>query len=74
MNKIRKIGVVIPLYKQQLTRYESIALQQCFKVLARYPVIAVKPQKLFLPAEIIQYPFAKVISFPDEYFADIQGY
>jgi hypothetical protein len=74
MDKINKIAVLIPFYKQRLTVYENIALQQCFKVLSAYSIIAIKPYKLVLPAEVVQYKFDNIISFPDEYFEDIQGY
>ncbi|MDB5031051.1 DUF5672 family protein [Mucilaginibacter sp.] len=69
-----KVAVVIPFYKDTLSAHEAIALQQCFKVLANYPVIAVKPNHLTLPAAITAYPFADTISFDDDYFKDIKGY
>jgi hypothetical protein len=74
MNKTKKIAILIPFYKQKLNRYESIALQQCFKILSAYPIIAIKPQKLNLNIEVTQYPFFDAISFDDNYFEDIQGY
>ena len=69
-----KVAVIIPFYKTGLTPYESISLQQCFKMLSGYPVIAVKPRKLQLSAEITAYPFAGIVSFDDDYFKDVQGY
>lgn len=74
MSEINKAAVVIPFYKDTLTNYESIALQQCFKILHNYTIIAVKPEKLTLPADAAKYPFTKTVSFDDDYFKDIQGY
>ncbi len=69
-----KVAVIIPFYKDGLTPYESIAIQQCFKMLSAYPVLAIKPQSLQLSTEITAYPFADTISFDDDYFKDVQGY
>jgi hypothetical protein len=69
-----KVAVIIPFYKPGLSPYESISLQQCFKTLLAYPVIAIKPRKLQLSAEITAYPFADTVSFDDDYFKDVQGY
>jgi len=74
MNEANKVAIIIPLYKDQISAYESIALQQCFKILSNYPVIVIKPESLILPASITQYPFFNTVSFNDEYFKDIQGY
>lgn len=65
-------AIVIPLYKQGLTRYERISLEQCFKVLNQHQIIAAKPQSLSL--ESYDFKFDEVISFDDEYFADVPGY
>ena len=70
----KPVAVLIPFYKTTLTNYECIALQQCFKVLAGHPVVAVKPYQLNLPAEAQDYPFAGIVSFDDDFFADIRGY
>jgi len=70
----KKAAVIIPFHKEQLSANEAIALKQCFKVLAAYPIIAVKPAKLRLPAEVSAYPFAEIVSFDNEYFESIQGY
>jgi hypothetical protein len=74
MDVIKKIAVVIPFYKERLTVYENMALQQCFKVLSAYPIIAIKPKSITMPTEIQQYAFFNAVSFADDYFGDIQGY
>lgn len=72
MNK--KVAVIIPFYKEKLLHNESVALQQCFKVLGSHTIIAIKPERLALPATITQYPFFKIASFNDSFFADVHGY
>lgn len=69
-----KVAVIIPFYKPDLTPYENIALQQCFKILQGYPVIAIKPRELQLPAETMAYTLAGTVSFDNHYFKDVQGY
>lgn len=66
------VAIVIPLYKAQLNSFEEISIRQCFKILSRFKIIAVKPQCL----DLTDYPFKfdEVISFDDAFFADIQGY
>jgi len=69
-----KAAIIIPFYKDQLSAYEAIALQQCFKLLSAYNIIAIKPEKLNLPVSVTNYPFYKVVSFNDSYFESVQGY
>jgi hypothetical protein len=74
MNDSKKVAVIIPFYKDQLTDFEKIALEQCFKVLADYPIIAIKPDRLVLTADHAKHPFFKIVSFSNSYFNSIQGY
>jgi hypothetical protein len=71
---VKQVAVVIPFYRDTLTGHEDIALKQCALVLAKYPIIAIKPQSLTLPDNLKDYPFEQVINFDDSYFASIQGY
>jgi hypothetical protein len=71
---IKQVAVVIPFYKNDLSAYELIALEQCFKVLSAYPVIAIMPQSLVLPPQAVKLPFSGVISFDDEYFSSVEAY
>jgi len=68
----KSVTVVIPLYKPLLSELEIISLNQCFKVLGEYNIVAVKQQSLDL--ENYKYPFNTVYSFDDEYFQNIAGY
>jgi hypothetical protein len=69
-----KVAVIIPFYRDKLTYFDNIALQQCFKLLNNYPIIAIKPQHLELPADVKNYNFTDVISFEDHFFENIAGY
>ncbi|MES2278319.1 MAG: DUF5672 family protein [Bacteroidota bacterium] len=71
---MKQVAVIIPFYKDSLSAYEQIALQQCARILSVYPVIAVKPQSLTLPTEANIINFAQVESFDDSYFKGLAGY
>lgn len=68
---LKKVAVLIPFYKAQLSDYESIALQQCKKVLSNHQIIAIKPHNFTLPA---QAKIAHEESFNENYFTSIHGY
>lgn len=74
MNPMHQVAVVIPFYRDILLEYEEIALAQCHKVLAGYPIIAIKPESLVLPDAVTKYDFFTVESFEDKYFEGIKGY
>jgi hypothetical protein len=71
---LKKVAVIIPFYRTTISGYESIALQQCAKVLGNHPIIAVKPESLTLPVDAGQLPLADVVNFDDTYFESIAGY
>jgi len=70
----KKVAVVIPFYKETLSAYDKIAISQCNKILNAYLIIAIKPQKLTLPADLPPGMFQQTISFDDRYFENIAGY
>lgn len=70
----KKAVVVIPFYKNTLTDFDKIALQQCFKILNDHPIVAIKPFGLNLPDETKAYNFLKIVDFDDDYFKNVQGY
>lgn len=41
-----QIAVVLPIYKEEITPFEEIALQQCFNILFEYPIVFVCPKKI----------------------------
>ncbi|MGX5688865.1 DUF5672 family protein [Arcticibacter tournemirensis] len=69
---MNKVAVIIPIYKNSLSSTESIALQQCFRILGSYPIIFIKPRSLTLPN--LSPSSYSVVSFDEDYFKDIQGY
>lgn len=71
---MRSNAVIIPFYKSSLTAVEAIALQQCFKILHKHPIIAVAPTNLDLSFVNKQYNFSEVVRFDDNFFRDIDGY
>jgi len=70
----KKAVVIIPFYKESLSLFDGIALQQCFKVLSAYDIIAIKPESLILPETVTQYKFAGIVSFGDKYFESVEAY
>ncbi|WDF54279.1 DUF5672 family protein [Mucilaginibacter sp. KACC 22063] len=68
------VAVVIPVYQNTISDWESIALQQCNKILANYPKIVVKPQSLILSNEFSRSEYTAVYDFDDAYFSGIAGY
>jgi hypothetical protein len=73
MDKIKKVAVVIPVYKTQLTHHEQVALTQCKAVLSAYPIIIVKPQSLDV-SSITADTSISTESFNDSYFESVHGY
>lgn len=71
---MKQVAVIIPFYKDSVTDYEKIALQQCRRVLSGYDIIGVKPKSLtsYQAAEHVN--FTDVISFDDSYFNGLAGY
>ena len=66
-----KVAVVIPTYKEELTPLEKISLEQCRKVLGRYPLIFFAPEgKIFSYFE----PGDMIAHFPPQYFRSVQTY
>ncbi|MCX2573425.1 DUF5672 family protein [Pedobacter sandarakinus] len=71
---MKKVAIVIPFYKQNLSAYEKISLQQCQKTLSRHDIVAIKPDQLLLPSLSNLIEFDNVINFSNHYFQDIAGY
>ena len=42
----KSAAILIPIYKEKLDKYETIALEQCLQVLKRHKIIAVSPSGL----------------------------
>jgi hypothetical protein len=74
MSSNKKVAVVVPVYKTELSDYEKICIQQCRKVLAKHPIIAIKPKTLDLAELGDANIFTDSISFNPDYFNGVQGY
>jgi hypothetical protein len=71
---LKKVAIIIPFYRNIISDYEKIALQQCERVLPGYPKIAIKPKNLTIPDEARIVNFAGVVSFDDHFFKGLTGY
>lgn len=73
MNK-ELVCIVIPIYKESLTHFEQVSLNQCVSVLGNYPIIFAKPKTLSIKHLAEKYPSIKSQDFDDDYFISVQSY
>ncbi len=71
---LKKVAIIIPFYRNIISDYERISLQQCESILSSYPIIAIKPNHLTLPNEAGMLSITSIESFDDKYFVDTSGY
>lgn len=69
-----KYVIIIPVHKENLTENETIALNQCLKLLGEFPVMVIKPESLNTARLQDKFPGLQFESFPDPYFDGIYGY
>ncbi len=66
-----KVVIVVPLYTSRLTLSENISLMQLYRILGKYPICYVMPERMrseFTGSAIwTEY-------FPDEFFKNVQSY
>lgn len=74
MTSNKRVAVVVPVYKTQLSKYEKISIQQCRKVLSSHPIIALKPETLDLDELGGDNIFTGSINFDPAFFESVQGY
>lgn len=69
-----KAVVVIPIYKETLTKLEYISLDKCFTTLSKHPICIIRPENINLDfLRIKKYNFFEIV-FPNHYFSSIKGY
>ena len=68
------VCVVIPVYRDPLTRAEQAALDQCVSVLRRYPISIVTPERLDAGDLLRHHPQLRNETFPDEFFVSAYSY
>ncbi|WP_373148896.1 DUF5672 family protein [Bacteroides finegoldii] len=74
INDKKRIVVVIPIYRLELSIEESIALKQCVTVLKDYSLVIVKPESLNVHTILSEHPILKTESFPDGHFVSLRAY
>lgn len=75
MSKERKaVGIVIPVYRAQLSASERLSLDRCMEVLGSHPIVIVKPEHLDIDLLRDRHPQLTVESFKKEFFNGIEGY
>lgn len=67
-----RVAVVIPLYKEEPTEDDLIAIRRCFEVLGNYSIVAIKPKELDL--RNYRFNFNNVRTFDSVFFSGIEGY
>lgn len=70
---MKKVIVVIPAYKREMTCIEEISYLQCQSILGKYPICLVVPESLDVK-NYIEKGNAEVYRFPDKYFKDVEAY
>lgn len=71
-----KIGIVIPIYKSDLSHNEELSLRQCSKVLANYDIIIATNKTVNLSKYYCIFDKNKLLIeyFPEFFFLGIYGY
>ncbi|MDR3340080.1 MAG: hypothetical protein LBT25_08355 [Candidatus Symbiothrix sp.] len=54
--KEKLVKIIIPVYKNNLDSNESLSLKQCCTILAKRPIVIVKPESLDMDAICQMYP------------------
>lgn len=68
------VKVIVPIYRLPLTEYETVALEQIYRTLGRYPIVVIRPQGLDLSPLLQRFPSLGQEAFEDRYFDGISGY
>ncbi|PST84874.1 hypothetical protein C7T94_01755 [Pedobacter yulinensis] len=67
-------AVIIPVYRNELSHYETVALRQCISTLSAHPLVVVKPQNMVLTGELAAVSWTEVVEFDPGFFSGIEGY
>jgi hypothetical protein len=69
------VAIVIPVYKNEITAFEAISLQQCFSILGHYPIIFICPKKMESGSFYHDYSNkAQFVFLDDHHFESIISY
>lgn len=70
-----KVAIVIPVYKNEMSPYEAISLQQCFAILNNYPIVFICPKNMEMGSFYLDYCHkAQFIFLDDDNFESIITY
>ncbi len=75
---MKKVVIIIPIYKEKISKSEQTSLIQCMKVLGKYPIIFVGPRSL--NTNFYEYLCKnknisfQIKRFKDEYFKGLAEY
>jgi len=68
------VCIVIPVYREFLTKTEEASLKQCLNILRNYPIYLAKPEKVSVSEIIKNNEQIYTESFQDDFFHSIDGY
>jgi hypothetical protein len=71
---MKKVVVIIPIYKNVLLSTEIQSLEQCIRILGRYPLVFIKPKSLDISQIQNQYSTIEVRELEDAYFKSVDSY
>lgn len=71
---MKKVCIVIPVYKQNLNLFEKISLQQVLRTLGHYPIYLISPDTLEIQYEELSGYQYSVCQFDERYFQNTAAY
>jgi hypothetical protein len=71
---MKKVVVIIPIYKNSLSSTEVQSLDQCIRVLGSHPLVFLKPQSLDISDIQAEYSMVAVKELDDFYFQSVDTY
>ncbi|MDB5150050.1 MAG: hypothetical protein JWQ57_4070 [Mucilaginibacter sp.] len=72
---LKSVAVTIPIYKETPDQLELVSINQCFKILNKYPIILVVPESLNINfyENLFNNKFS-IERFDNKYFDDLKAY
>lgn len=71
---MKKVVVIIPIYKNSLSSTEVQSLEQCIRVLGSHPLVFLKPKSLDISDIQAEYSMVAVRELDDFYFESVDTY
>lgn len=70
----QEVAVVVPVYKADMTAYETISFERCLSVLRSYPIILVAPEHLDSDKYLSVTSNVGMYRFDSRFFQDVSAY